>query len=346
MSDKPEIDTTEKTLDTKLEKILADPSCNEFIIADAKDADMAFGIPSTGPAVDGRHPSLAEYRQKMREIVEQGIVDIVIMSASNSEILAQEEGIYADTAITPAARANDTSDIWLARGSSYTDTASKPFRTATLDHILSGQRKSPSRKHFAGADLGLYSMTFNNDLEADIASLAAFKEFRLEAEKKNFRYFLEVFAPNVDGAVADEQVGHFINDNIARALAGVTKAGRPVFLKIPYCGPAAMEELVAYDPTLVPGILGGASGTTMDAFTLIAEAKKYGGRAALFGRKINNAEDQLLMVENLRHVADGNMDAVEATKAYHAGLKEKGIAPFRDAEEDSKITSPELQYLN
>ena len=39
--------------------------------------------------------------------------------------------------------------------------------------------------------------------------------------------------------------------------------------------------------------LGGGAGTTYDAFKLIAEAQKYGARAALFGRKINNAENQL-----------------------------------------------------
>jgi hypothetical protein len=40
---------------------------------------------------------------------------------------------------------------------------------------------------------------------------------------------------------------------------------RPVFLKIAYHGPTAMEELASYDPHLVPGILGGSSGTTYDA---------------------------------------------------------------------------------
>ena len=37
-----------KTLDTKLERILADPSCDDFLLADAKDADMAFGMASPG----------------------------------------------------------------------------------------------------------------------------------------------------------------------------------------------------------------------------------------------------------------------------------------------------------
>ena len=39
----------------------------------------------------------------------------------------------------------------------------------------------------------------------------------------------------------------------------------PVFLKIAYHGPAAMEELATYDPLLVPGILGGASGGAAQA---------------------------------------------------------------------------------
>lgn len=38
----------EKTLDRKLKRILADPRCRDFILADAKDADMAFGLSATG----------------------------------------------------------------------------------------------------------------------------------------------------------------------------------------------------------------------------------------------------------------------------------------------------------
>ena len=82
-----------------------------------------------------------------------------------------------------------------------------------------------------------------------------------------------------------------------RTLGGVTAAGRPLFLKMVYHGPKAMEELVHYDPHLVVGILGGSAGTTYDAFKLLSEAKKYGGRVALFGRKINNAENQLAFVQ-------------------------------------------------
>src|SRR5215471_6189319 len=108
-------------------------------------------------------------------------------------------------------------------------------------------------------------------------------------EPKRFRYFLEVFDPNVTSGIAPEKLGEFINDNIIRSLAGVPESGRPLFLKIVYHGPRAMEELAQYDPNLVVAILGGSAGTTYDAFKLIHDAQKYGARVALFGRKINNA---------------------------------------------------------
>ncbi len=331
-----------KSLDRRLEAIRDNPGSTEFIIADAKDADMAFGIAATGTNPDGSHPSLATFRDKIRAVVDQGIVDIVIMSASTNELLAQDERIFEGSTVTPAARANDTSDIWLARNGAYGGAPSKPFRTATIDHIQCGERSCTAEQRAAGTNLGLYSMTFNNDVEHDHATLEAFGRFRIEAEQKDFRYFLEVFAPNVAGAVPPAEVGAYLNDQIVRALAGVTRAGRPLFLKIPYTGPRALEELVAYDPALVPGILGGASGTTMDAFTLLAKAKQHGARAALFGRKINNAEDQLLLIALLRRVADAEITAADAVRAYHDGLKKRGVAPIRPLDADSRITAQEL----
>ena len=94
-----------------------------------------------------------------------------------------------------------------------------------------------------------------------------------------------------------------------------------------YHGPKAMEELVHYDPHLVVGILGGSAGTTYDAFKLLSEAKKYGARVALFGRKINNAENQLAFIRFLRWIADGEITAEEAVKAYHGVLQQLDIKP-------------------
>lgn len=120
----------------------------------------------------------------------------------------------------------------------------------------------------------------------------------------------------------------------SRTLAGVTTKGRPVFLKMVYHGPRALEELVSYDPHLVVGVLGGSAGTTLDAFQLIHDVRKYGGRAALFGRKINQAENQLAFIEFLKHIVDGVIEPLEAVKAYHAVLVRLGLKPHRPLEDD------------
>src|ERR1035438_1986159 len=107
----------EKTLDVKMAPLKKDAASRVFILADAKDADMAFGISAPGRGSDGRLRSLADYRDQMREIVSQGLVDILLMSASTSEILTIEERIFDGSAVTPAVRANDSTDVHLCRGS-------------------------------------------------------------------------------------------------------------------------------------------------------------------------------------------------------------------------------------
>ena len=332
-----------KSLDTKLERIRSNPSCKDFILADAKDADMAFGLAAPGRessrgANQAGYRSLTQYRQSMREIVRQGLVDMMLMSASTSEILTIEERLFDDSPVTPAVRMNDTTDIWLAQGGAQAGHPSLPFRTATIDHAQCGRYHCEPDERTLGADVGLYSITFNNDAQRDHATLAAYRDFRLEAESKGFRYFLEVFAPNACDNVAKKELPRFVSDCLVRALAGVTKRGRPLFLKMPYFGPAALEELVHYDPTLVVGILGGAAGTTLDAFQLLWESKKYGARAALFGRKINIAEDQLALVRLLRAVADDEIEPAEAVRAYHGELQRQNIARRRSLEEDLQQT--------
>jgi hypothetical protein len=340
----------QKSLDAKLARILADPNCNDFILADAKDADMAFGLSAPGKspehyADEAAFRTLAEYRQLMREIAAQGLVDIMLMSASSNEILTIQERLFENSHITPAVRANDTTDIWLASGTGrYGTQPSKPFRTATLDHIMCGKSECAPEERKLGADLGLYSVTFNNDVELDHHALEMYKAFRIEAEQKGFRHFLEVFDPNAPGNHPPADLPQFINDHIARTLAGVTTSGRPIFLKIPYHGPAAMEALARYDKNVVVGILGGSSGTTFDAFNMLAEAKKYGARVALYGRKINHSEHQLTFIKYLRAVADNQIEPAEAVRAYHNDLAKLGIRPYRTLEDDLQETSSASSY--
>jgi hypothetical protein len=265
----------------------------------------------------------------MREIVRQGLVDIMLMSASSNDALARHEGLFTDSAVTAAVRANDSTDIHVLAGAPYPAQPSRPFRTSRVDEIMRG-----------GTDLALYSITPSADAERDAMALEAYRDFRAEAERAGLRHFLEVFAPNVPVPVPD--IGRFLNDFIARTLAGVPGTGRPVFLKMPYCGPKAMEALIAYDPHLVPGVLGGSAGTTRDAFRLVEDARRHGARAALFGRKINRSEHQTTFVRYLRAVADGQVDAANACRAYHADLERLGIRPFRPLSDDLQITDPVL----
>jgi hypothetical protein len=330
-----------KSLDAKIARILADPSCKDFILADAKDADMAGGMAAPGKHLDGKLRTLDEYRELIRANVRQGLVDIMLMSASTNERLTIQERLFDGSHVTPAARANDTTDIHLAAGGVYPKIASRPFRTATLQHIMFGRllhrEEDPRGLDVMGADLGLYSVTFNNDLERDLEALMHYRDFRTEAELHGFRHFLEVFNPNAcdQQCIPPEGLGRYINDMIARTLAGVAGKGRPIFLKIAYNGPAAMEQLASYDRSLIVGILGGSSGTTLDAFAQLAEAKKYGARVALYGRMINNSEHQLTFIQHLRWIADGEItDAAAAVKSYHAELAKLNIAPYRKLEDD------------
>src|SRR3954462_14092898 len=341
---------TQKSLDLKLARIHADPhGCKDFILADAKDADMALAIGAPGRSPEAhsgelRYRSLAEFRAIVTQIVESQLVDIMLMSASTSEVLTIHRRLFDNSPVTPAARANDTTDIHIVRGSRYPTDPSLPFRTATLDHIQCGHLDCTAEERHQGVNLGLYSITFNNDTVLDREALEQYKQFRLEAEHKGFRHFLEVFDPNRPEAVEASQVPAFINDAIVRTLGGVTAAERPLFLKMVYHGPQAMEELVRYDPHLVVGILGGSAGTTYDAFKLLSEAKKYGARVALFGRKINNAENQLAFIHFLRLIADGEVTAEEAVRAYHGVLQQLGIRPHRPLEDDMKLQTAVMSY--
>jgi hypothetical protein len=335
-----------KKIDAKLRNIRAGKyTRDDFMIADAKDADMGGGIGMAGPrrrpdgSVEGMR-TRREYLDAIKAVVAQDVVDIMLVSASNLEVLA-EEGVFTKSGVQPAIRANEASDIWGGlRHGRYASRMSVPFRSAILRRAMYGNAAEGGT--LVGTDLGLYSMTFNNDLDADLRTLEAFKEFRAEAGALGFRYFLEVFNPNAPVNLDRAMIPSFVNDHIVRALAGVVKADRPEFLKIPYNGPGALEELAAFDPTLVVGVLGGGAGTTRDTFELLYQAERHGGRLALFGRKINLAESPLALIALMREVANGTIEPAEAVRAYHGALQSEGAHPARALEEDLQITEAPL----
>lgn len=326
---------TKKTLDAKLAAIRSGTyKPTDFIIADAKDGDIGFGVTAPGP--DPLDPQRSKPRtahlEAIREMTRSGLVDVMLLSASSAERLS-EEGLFRKSKVTPAIRLNDTTDIWSARGGRYREDPSRHHRTARLDQA----------KKFV--DLGLYSITFSNQRDIDAENAEAYSTFRAEAAEHKLRHFLEVFNPAFDIRLADgADIGSFINDNIVRTLAGVMRADQPQFLKLQYNGPRAMEELAGYDPGhLIVGILGGAKGTTRDTFELVAQAERHGARVALFGRKINLAEDPIALVRFMRAVVEKELGPEEAVKAYHDGLKKAGRKPTLPLAKDRVVTEDALK---
>lgn len=328
--------TSERRLDRKLAHILAGEYVPEdFILADAKDADMAWGIAAPGVRAGcsaahgaGGFRSRADYLDDMRVLVERDAVDIMLTSASNGERLSAGTDLGD---VTLAVRANDSTDVWNTRHGAYTGQPSRPFRSANLAAV----------KPFC--DLVLYSVTFNNDLMLDTATLSAYREFRGQAMDLDLRHFLEVFNPNAPVGLDASQVGAFVNDSIIRGLAGVTSSERPLFLKIAYNGHDALKELVEHDDSIVVGVLGGSAGTTRDTFELLQRVQHAGGRVALFGRKIQQAESQLDLVRLMRQVLRGDLPPSDAVRAYHDSLRSAGIAPIRPVEQDVDVTDPVLR---
>jgi len=324
----------------KLEKIKSGQyETTDFIIADAKDGDMAFGITAPGPVAadisgpprEQKYKTRHEYLTNMKAMAESELIDILLLSASSAEQLTRDN-VFEQTDVTCAVRLNDTTDIWSARGSSYRESASQPFATVDLPTVSTLCK------------LGLYSVTFHNDIDADLQSLNRYKEFRMQARDCGLQHFLEVFNPAFDIGLRDAELGDYINDMILKTLAGVTLADAPLFLKMQFNGARVMEDLSSYDPeNLIVGILGGSAGTARDTFELAKQAEQAGARVALFGRKINLAESPVELVRLLRAVIEDQLTTEQAVSNYHEHLQAQMIKPKRSLQDDLQITEAVLQ---
>jgi len=298
-----------KTMDAKLDEIRANPDSNAFIICFAADADMGGGLHPFA----GIDPSLIAWHNSLTKLIMQEKLDIMLTSVSAMDTLARDQKLFANSPVTPAIRANDATDIWLGHIANYNKEPSRPFATTTIEEAQYGTLL-PAEGQTPDVNLGLYSITFNNDLDADLHSLEVFKQFRVEARQKGFRYFLEVFNPNAPVDLAEEDFPKFVNDSIGRMIAAIPRDSRPDFLKIPYNGAQAMEDLVTYT-SVIPGILGGPASTHYDTFKL----------------------------DHMREVVDGNVSPEEAIKAYHGALQSAGIASHRSLEDDMVIHTKALK---
>ena len=79
-------------------------------------------------------------------------------------------------------------------------------------------------------------------------------------------------------------------------------------------------------------------------FSHAVGSQKYSTRAALYGRKINNAEHQLSFVTYLRTIADDQIEPEAAVRAYHGDLQRLKIQPQRSLAEDLVLTPTAHSY--
>jgi hypothetical protein len=345
-----------KRLDRKLANIRnGSTAASDFILADAKDADMAFGLTAPGPQSghchhgynesEGCWKTLAQYRDQIRAVIAQDIVDIMLLSASNLEHLGMGEGLFRSSAITPAARANDTSDVWAVRGGNYpTDHPSRSFRTATLDHIKYGRLTEDHSAPFPGADLGLYSITFTNNIDWDYKALLDFHDFRIEAERKRFRYFLEVFNPNVNPGIPDRKVAR-VPQRPHHPGPGRRHRNRPAGVP--------QDSLQRPRPARGTGVVrfpagGGDSRGKRRHHSRRLSIDPRRAQTRRPGRALRPQDQPLRTPPRLHRVpAPGGRRGghpVDAVKAYHDVLQKSGIKPHRHLQMDLKLTTNRMSY--
>ena len=192
------------------------------------------------------------------------------MTPADAEILALEENLFEDTPITPIVRMNAETAIWNPRFGVYTSRLSMPFQTVFPEDMQRYCEALIGPALECRVNLGLYSITLNNDPIADERMLQAYVQFaHVVGEIEGFDHLLEVFLPNVKMPGMDEEKrGMYVADSIVRTMSYLRKHQRPRFIKTAYTTSDVWIELCQFDPTLVIGALGGPRQNARSTFAL------------------------------------------------------------------------------
>ncbi len=292
------------------------------ILVFAGDALVAGGLRGLGRVQEKgqwRPRRQAEFLQLCRDLTADGFIDGCLLTPADAESLAVEERLFDATPVTPMVRLNAETWIWSPRHGNYNRQISQPFQTVSLN-------SSPEAAfcELRGTDLechvkiGLYSITLNNDTQADARTLSAYLEFARNAgEHAQFDYFLEVFLPNTNLPGLDrEKRGQYVADSIVRTLSYLQKKQRPRFIKTEFTSAATWRELCDFDPTLIIGALGGPRQNPRKTLELAHAVVTNGGRAALFGRTIFDDDNPRAIVRALRAVLDQSLSVEQAFAEY------------------------------
>ena len=214
-----------KRLDEKLARIRAGQyRRQDFIIADAKDPDMGPSLTWSGPKrePDGswtRYRTREEFLDQIRAIVRQGIVDIMLMLASNMERLG-DEGLFKDSPVKPASAPTTPATsggcaAHLPRGSPRARSA----RPRSRGPCTAPRRRYPARHHRHRPRPLLDHLQPRPRRRP--GSLEAFAIPRRAAASAASVISSRCSTRTSRPGSPPEILPHYVNDNILRCLAGV-----------------------------------------------------------------------------------------------------------------------------
>jgi len=264
-----------------------------------------------------------EFLELQRHFIEDAYVDGVLMTPADAEILAQEERLFDHSPVTPIVRMNAETGIWNPRHGIYRQQHSLPFQTVPVEtaRYCESLVNNATSCHIS---LGLYSITLNNDVEADERTLNAYLRFAREvSEIRGFEHILEVFLPNVRIPGMDlERRGEYTADSIHRTMSYLRIRQRPLFIKTAYTTGEIWQALTSFDPTLVIGALGGPRQGPKATLQLAYDVTEYGGKVILFGRTVFQEDEPRSIAKALRAVLDREMSVDEAHNEYQQAVRE------------------------
>jgi hypothetical protein len=283
----------------------------DFILADAKDADLApGGLPEPVARSQERPDATFPYRSReaffdqIVELIEASPLDLMVLSPPAASELTGPRGPFHASNVSPSVRM--LPGLGLATGLTLDDAGPIP----------------------------IFGVGHCADRSPGAAELNAYEQFRREAGAARRRHILELYpACGCDGG-PPRRTGEILSDRLIHSILEVPPAARPLLVQTPYYGPRLMEGMAACLPGVSVGVLGGPASTAFDAFQLLDESRRHGARAALFGRRIAAAEHQAAFVRLLDHVARGEASPAEAVHAYHGVLQGLRIRPLRELSED------------
>jgi hypothetical protein len=286
----------------------------------AADPLASAGIQGLGQVQDPspHYRTRPEFLELQRALVEDGSLDGLLMTPADAEVLALEEGLFANTHITPIVRMNSETGIWNPRYGVYQSQHSMPFQTVFPEDTRAYCEALIAPALACEVRLGLYSITLNNDVQADQRMLNAYVQFaHWLGETEGFDHILEVFLPNVKIPGLDEEKrGMYIADSIVRTMSYLRKHQRPRFIKTAYTTAQVWSDLTQFEPALIIGALGGPRQNARRTLQLAHDVVRNGGRAILFGRSVFDERDPIGIVQALRRVLDGTVSPEDAHSEY------------------------------